>query len=243
MTGWCGYSRGVRWLELVRPPVSVPCFGVVLCCGAPCCLVPCIAVLRRVGPRCVAVRPAVPRHVALCRAVVCRSVPRRVAPCCWLLCFGAPCRGLLHCGALRCGVPCLPRRSTWNRRDLHRYCTALERSTSGMATPATDDNVAMSYSALSSKILDAMREVNAAEPPSSHSPADASDWQQLLRQLSRQAKRRSKCFYRRIKTIGLSLPAPSTLLVPKAQDSAHSATELDVEPASNTSHLALTANS
>ena len=85
----------------------------------------------------------------------------------------------------------VPRCSTWNRRDLHRYRTAVERSTSGMATPAIYHDVALSYSALSSKILDAMREVNAAKPPFSHSPADVSDWQHRVRQLSRQAKRRS----------------------------------------------------
>ena len=71
----------------------------------------------------------------------------------------------------------IPRCSTWNRRDLHRYRAAVERTTSGMAPQATYHDVAMSYSALSSKILDAMREVNAAKPPPSHSPTDVSDWQ------------------------------------------------------------------
>ena len=99
-------SGDVWWLVLVRPSVSGPRFGVVVCCGAPCSFVPCFAVLRRAGPCCVAVRPAGSRRVALCRAVVCRSVPRRVALCCGVLCLGVPCCGALHSGALRCGVPC-----------------------------------------------------------------------------------------------------------------------------------------
>ena len=101
VAGWCGAFRDVRRLVLVRPSVSVPCFGVAVCCGAPCCVVPCFAVLRRAGPCCVAARPAASRRVAPCRAVVCRAVPRRVASCCGVLCLGVPCRG-----APPCGVPC-----------------------------------------------------------------------------------------------------------------------------------------
>ena len=106
VAGWCGSFRFVRWLDLVTPSVSVPCFGVVVCCGAPCCVVPCFAVLRPVGVRCVALRPAGPRRLVPCRAVVCRYVPRRVASCCGVLCFEVSCSSALHCGALRCGVPC-----------------------------------------------------------------------------------------------------------------------------------------
>ena len=104
MAGWCGSFRGVPWLGLVRPSVSVPCLGVVVCCGAPCCVVPYFAVLRRVGPRCVAVRPAVPRRVAPCRAVMCRSVPRHVASCCAVC--GLGCLVVLPCTVVRCGAVC-----------------------------------------------------------------------------------------------------------------------------------------
>ena len=106
VAGWCGAIQGDRQLGLVRPSVSVPCFGLVVCCGAPCCVVPCFAVLRRPGPCCVAVRPAGSCRVAPCCAVVCRTVLRRVASCCLVLCLGVPCRGALHGGALQCGVPC-----------------------------------------------------------------------------------------------------------------------------------------
>ena len=106
VAGRCGSFRGVWWLVLVRPSASVPCFGVLVCSGAPCCVLPCFAVLGRAGSCGVAVRPAGSRCVAPCRAVVCCSVPRRVASCCGVLCLGVPCRGALHCGALRSGVPC-----------------------------------------------------------------------------------------------------------------------------------------
>ena len=106
-------SGGVRWLVLVTPSVSLPCLGVVVCCRAPCCVVPCFAVLRRAGPCCVAVRPAGPCRVALCHAVVRRSVPCRVASCCGVLCLGASCRGALHrgCAAVWCAV--LPHGVPW----------------------------------------------------------------------------------------------------------------------------------
>ena len=104
--GWCGVFRGVRRLSRVRPSVGVPCFGVVVCLGAPWCVVQCSAVLRRAGPCCVVVRPALLCHVAPCGAAVCRAVPRRATSCCGVSCLGVPCGGVMHGGALRCGVPC-----------------------------------------------------------------------------------------------------------------------------------------
>ena len=106
LAGWCGAFRGVWRLGWVRPSVSVPCFGVVVCCGAPCRVVPCFAELRRAGPCCVAVRPAGSCRVAPCRSVVCRAVLPRVASCCGVLSRGMPCCGALHGGTLPCGVPC-----------------------------------------------------------------------------------------------------------------------------------------
>ena len=108
VAGWCGAFRDVRRLGWVRPSVSVPCFGVVACCGAPCCVLRCFTVVRRAGPSCVAVRAALSCCVAPCPAVVCRAVPRRAASCCGLCCLGVPRRGVLHGGALRCGVPLKP---------------------------------------------------------------------------------------------------------------------------------------
>ena len=106
LVGWCGAFRGVRRVGWVSPLGGVPCFGVVVRCGAPCCVVMSFAVLDRAGPCCVAVRRAVWCRVAPCRAVVCRAVPHRAASCCGLWCLGVLCCGALHSGALRCGVPC-----------------------------------------------------------------------------------------------------------------------------------------
>ena len=104
--GWCGVFRGVHRLAHVGLLVSVPCFGVVVCFGAPWCVVPCFAVLRRAGPCCVMVRPALSCRVAPCRAAVCGAVPLRAAPCSGVPGPGVPCRGALHGGALWCAVPC-----------------------------------------------------------------------------------------------------------------------------------------
>ena len=105
VAGWSGSFRGVRWLVLVRPSVSVPCFGVVVCCGAPCCFVPCSA-LRCGGPCLVAVCPAGSRRVTPCRAVVCCSVPRCVASRRVVACCALGCLVVVRCTVARCGSVC-----------------------------------------------------------------------------------------------------------------------------------------
>ena len=106
--------RGVKWLARVRPTISVPCFGAVVCRGVPCCL-------RCALLCCVALFCAVLRCALLCRAVPCpfvpwsvlpwhggwrHAVPRRVVSCCAVLCPRVPCPVALHSGALCCGVLC-----------------------------------------------------------------------------------------------------------------------------------------
>ena len=100
--GWCGVVprlwalflpfRGARRLARVRRSVSVPCFGAVVCFGAPCCVVLCFAVPRRAGLCCVAVRSALSCRASPCRAPVCRAVAWLTAPCC-----AAPRRVVLWC--------------------------------------------------------------------------------------------------------------------------------------------------
>ena len=70
-------SEGVGWLVLVRPSVSVHCFEVVVCCGAPCCVVLVFAVLRCVLLGRVVLRCVVPWCAALCRVAL-----RRAVACC-----------------------------------------------------------------------------------------------------------------------------------------------------------------
>ena len=93
-------SGGVWWLVLVRPSVSVPWFGVVVCFGAPCCVVLCFALLRRAGPCCVAVRPAGPRRVALRRAVACCALGCLVVARCTVARRGGLCRATQCCAVV-----------------------------------------------------------------------------------------------------------------------------------------------
>ena len=119
VVGWCGvvpqlwvcffFFRGVRRLVRVRPTVSVPCLGAVVCFGVPCCAVLCFSVLRRAVLRCAVVRPALPCRAVPCRAVVCPAVSWRVAPCCAASRCVPHCSlvwsaDLSRCAALRCVV-------------------------------------------------------------------------------------------------------------------------------------------
>ena len=116
---WCGVVprfwacflpfRGVRQLARVRPTVSVPRFGAVVCFGAPCCVVLCFVVLRPAVLCCAAVRSALSCLAVPCRAVVRLAVAWRAAPCCAVLrCVVVCCvvaRSLLsRCAARRCAV-------------------------------------------------------------------------------------------------------------------------------------------
>ena len=104
--------RCVRWLARVRPTVSVPCLGDVVCFVALCCVVPCFAVVRRAGVCCVAVRSALACRAAPCCAVVCLArvagcaVLCRAAPCRVLLCCVVGCLVVVRCTAVRCGAVC-----------------------------------------------------------------------------------------------------------------------------------------
>ena len=99
----------VRRLARVRPTVSVPRFGAVVCYGAPCCVVLCFAVLSRAVLCCAAVRSALSCRAARCRAVVCLAVAWPAALCCAaphcvLLCCVISRRALSRRAARRCAV-------------------------------------------------------------------------------------------------------------------------------------------
>ena len=107
-----------------------------------------------------------------------------------------------------------PRCTQWNRRDVHRFRTLIESAVHGLQFPATYHDVETTYHTLTQHMLAAMRAVNATKAPPAPKATDISDWHQVVKQLTRQAKRRSKVFYRRIKHTLLTPPAPSTLPVP-----------------------------
>ena len=78
----------------------------MVCFGAPCCVVPCFAVLRRAGLCCIAVRSAPSCCAALCRAVVCLAVTWLAALCCAVPRRVVLCSVVVHCTAVRSGAVC-----------------------------------------------------------------------------------------------------------------------------------------
>ena len=107
-----------------------------------------------------------------------------------------------------------PRCALWNRRDLQLYRTIIASSSQDVPAPECYTDVQLTYDKLCHRMLDAMRQVNSAKTPLATPSTDASDWSQVVKQLARQAKRRSKIFFRRVKHTLLTPPAPSTLPVP-----------------------------
>ena len=106
--------QGARRLARVRPSVSVPCSGAVVCFHVPCCVLACFAVLRRAGLCCVASSSASSCRAAPCPAMVCLAVEWLVAPCCdvsrrVVLCsVDVRCTAVrcVRCAVLPCVVPC-----------------------------------------------------------------------------------------------------------------------------------------
>ena len=70
------------------------------------------------------------------------------------------------------------------------------------------------YSLLTTHMLTAMREVNEQKPPPPRTNTDVTDWSMVVRQLAKQAKRRSNVFYRRVENTLLTPLSQSTLPTP-----------------------------
>ena len=70
------------------------------------------------------------------------------------------------------------------------------------------------YSLLTTHMLTAMRKVNEQKPPPQRTNTDVTNWSMVVRQLAKQAKHRSKSFYRRVKNTLLTPPLQSTLPTP-----------------------------
>ena len=104
VAGWCGSLRGVRWLDLVRPSVSVPClvlWCVVVRRAASCRVLTCCVVLACAVLQCALLGRAVLRRVAPWCAALCRVAPRRAVACC-----ASGCLVVLRCTVVRCGAVC-----------------------------------------------------------------------------------------------------------------------------------------
>ena len=104
VAGWCGSFRGVRWFDLVRPSVSVPCL--VLWCAvvrraASCPVLTCCVVLVCAVLRCAVLGRAVLRRAALWCAALCR-----IASCSAVACCALGFLAVLRCTVVRCGAVC-----------------------------------------------------------------------------------------------------------------------------------------
>ena len=107
-----------------------------------------------------------------------------------------------------------PRCGQWNRRDVQRFQRHIEQLTPSQPVPDTYSEVEATYATLCAHMLTAMNTVNEAKPDPSRSSCDITDCTSVVPQLAKQAKRRSKIFYRRDKHTLLSPPAQSTSPVP-----------------------------
>ena len=104
-----------------------------------------------------------------------------------------------------------PRCSLWNRHDVNLFRSLVSKH--DVPSPVSLHDVEHTYRALTEVMLRTMTQVNTSKPNNPRPPVRISDWAQVINQLARQAKRRSKVFYRRVKHTLLSPPVPSTLPV------------------------------
>ena len=81
-------------------------------------------------------------------------------------------------------------------------------------SPVTPESVHTVYQSLTRQLLEAMRVVNDSRAPAREPNPCNTNWASVVKQLAKQAKLRSKLFYRRVKHSLLSPPAQSTLPVP-----------------------------
>ena len=106
-----------------------------------------------------------------------------------------------------------PRCARWTRRDVQAFRRHISQLCADLPSPDTISNTEHTYEQLTRHMLQAMQRVNDPTPDAPHQAHDIMDWASLVRQLAKQAKRRSKVFYRRIKHTLLTPPAQSSLPV------------------------------
>ena len=106
-----------------------------------------------------------------------------------------------------------PRCSLRNRRDVNLFRSLVGKH--DVPSPVSPHDVEETYHALTEMTLQTMKEVNTSKPNNYRLPVDICDLAQVVKQLWRQAGRRSKVFYRRVKHTPLSPlyhpPSPSPL--------------------------------
>ena len=107
-----------------------------------------------------------------------------------------------------------PRCARWNRRDVQTFRRHISQLCADQPSPATISDTEHAYEQRTHRMLQVMQCVNDSKPDTPHWPHDVTDWASLVCQLAKQAKRRSKVFYCRIKHTLLTPPAQSSLPVP-----------------------------
>ena len=108
-----------------------------------------------------------------------------------------------------------PRCALRNRRDVNLFRSLVTKH--DIQAPVSSHDIESTYRTLTEVMLNAMKQVNSSKPIPPRPCVDVSDWAQVVKQLARLAKRRSKIFYRRVKHTLLSPPVPSTLPVPSTK--------------------------
>ena len=104
-----------------------------------------------------------------------------------------------------------PRCALWDRRDICHDKKKVADLTENIPYPRDASSVEATYAALSACMLEAMHDTNSKKKELPKKDIDVTDWSNVVRQLAKQAKRRSKVFYRRVKHTLLTPPSPSTL--------------------------------
>ena len=107
-----------------------------------------------------------------------------------------------------------PRCTFWNHRELRLFNSRLSARFIPPPTPLTISEAEASYSELSHCVQECMQEINADRHASIPKSPDSS-WHTTVGLLLRHARRRSKIFFRRIKSAYFVPPPPSILPCPR----------------------------
>ena len=99
-----------------------------------------------------------------------------------------------------------PRCARWNWRNVQAFQRHISQLCANLPSPDTISNTEHAYEQLTRHMLQAIQRVNDSKPDAPSQAHDIMDGASLMRQLGKQAKKRSKVFHRRIKHTLLTPP-------------------------------------
>ena len=114
-----------------------------------------------------------------------------------------------------------PRCALWNRRDVKRFQRGMSTPSPQAEPLIAPESVQTVCQSLARQMLEAMRVVNDSHAPTREPDPPVTDWDSVVNQPAKQAKRRSKLFYRRVKHSLLSPPPSLPSLSPAVKSSAY----------------------